>query len=173
MDNGPALWRAILEDCPPGAFVAGGAVRDYLLGVTAKDIDVFAPSDSLREWETPHFGPIEPRDLRADEYAASAEIDVVWRGTRHGWATDLIFMKSDGLLNWDPASVVSGFDFGITQAWWDGGLNLAPAFERDMGRGTVTLLRHDKLVRAMARFERFNERHGGAWALEGLQHGPR
>ena len=41
MQNGPELWNAILDQMPPGAVIAGGAVRDFILGVQPKDIDVF------------------------------------------------------------------------------------------------------------------------------------
>lgn len=37
--NGPELWQEIIEKLP-GAVIAGGAVRDYLLGVEPKDIDL-------------------------------------------------------------------------------------------------------------------------------------
>ena len=48
MANGPDLWRAILAKMPPGSIVAGGAVRDYLLGYEPKDIDVFMSRTSRR-----------------------------------------------------------------------------------------------------------------------------
>lgn len=48
MQNGPALWLKILSRFPSGAIVAGGAVRDYLLGAEPKDIDVLYPCRVLQ-----------------------------------------------------------------------------------------------------------------------------
>lgn len=39
--NGPRLWTNILNQIPGDSVIAGGCVRDWMLGVPEKDIDVF------------------------------------------------------------------------------------------------------------------------------------
>lgn len=39
--NGPRLWTNILNQIPGDRVIAGGCVRDWMLGVPEKDIDVF------------------------------------------------------------------------------------------------------------------------------------
>lgn len=39
--NGPRLWTNILNQLPGSKVIAGGCVRDWMLGVPEKDIDVF------------------------------------------------------------------------------------------------------------------------------------
>lgn len=39
--NGPRLWTNILNQIPGNKVIAGGCIRDWMLGVPEKDIDVF------------------------------------------------------------------------------------------------------------------------------------
>jgi hypothetical protein len=41
MQNGPKLWAHLLFDAPKGSVLMGGAIVDYLAGVTPKDYDIF------------------------------------------------------------------------------------------------------------------------------------
>lgn len=161
--NGPELWASILKHCPPGAFVAGGAVRDYLLGVEPKDIDVFAPTDA---WvESSRFSRIDGPDNRCEEYLALSAIDVVQRGVINGWTVDLVYMSWPIAKPWTPERVVASFDFGLTRSWWDGDLHESDEAYKDRENRTVSLLLTDRPVRSRKRFERFNLASGGDWRL--------
>lgn len=168
MKNGPELWAKILAVCPPGAFVAGGAVRDYFLGVEPKDIDVFVSTDVLQlnaHWETEVFRRIDGPDARTAEYLAMTDIDVVQRGTVAGWTVDLVYVGSLGTTKPFSANrVVESFDFGLTRMWFDGKkTHVLPEADADMINHQITRYVHNRPKRAQERFDRFNAAHGGDW----------
>jgi hypothetical protein len=41
MKNGPKLWADLIKQAPKGSVLMGGAIVDYLMGVTPKDYDIF------------------------------------------------------------------------------------------------------------------------------------
>lgn len=176
MINGPELWDLILGDMPEGAVIAGGAVRDYLLGVEPKDIDVFyawpAPSSEPIDWESIEIF-LEPDARvglhridniyeRQEEYEAMTNINLVSSGTMYGFKVDAI-----ELTEMDSAEqLVNGFDFAINQCWYDGfDLYHTGAADDDLHRKTVTLLSNDRRERSLKRFDRFNERHNNAFTF--------
>ncbi len=169
--NGPALWDAILSRMPEGSVIAGGAVRDYLLGFEPKDIDVFTgfpvggnPSDYLDfKPNDPRYGlfRIENEHERFEEYAAVSNILCVSSGTLLGVKVDAILIENFK----SGAELIEGFDFGITRCWYDGEIHDTPEAQRDRESLTVTLLSDEREMRSLARFERLNARWGGAWIL--------
>jgi len=175
MANGPLLWSAILAQMPAGSVVAGGAVRDYLLGYEPKDIDVFAPlprisegADALTECDLidlsgdPRHGllRIDCTHERYEEYAAFTDKVCVSSGQLLGWRVDAVDVDPfDG-----PAEIVAKFDFGITRCWFDGEqIHDTPEARNDRDDRCITLLVTDRVARAQARFDRLNERWGGGW----------
>lgn len=159
MTNGPDLWKAVLAQMPHGAIIAGGAVRDFFLGVEPKDIDVFCPSHVLGAFDFTGFQSIGGD--RADEYAAMSTIDIVQRKQIAGVQVDLVGV---GLPDWSPRALVETFDFGITRSWFDGA-DIHDTAEAGYDRAVkvVTRLIHDRPDRAEVRFARFNERMGGVF----------
>lgn len=159
LTNGPKLWSAILEGMPKGAIVAGGAVRDYLLGVEPKDVDVFCPTEGLGGFDFTGFDPLG--EDRREEYEALSFIDVVQRTRAHGFQVDLVGVH---MPDWSPRSLVETFDFGITRSWFDAdGLHDTAEAGYDRSCRVVTRLLHDRPERAKARFDRFNQRMGGVF----------
>lgn len=157
--NGPELWAIILESMPSGAIVAGGAVRDYLLGVEPKDVDVFCPSEALGGFNFTGFEPLG--DDRREEYDALPLIDLVQRTRVNGVQVDLVGVH---MPDWSPRALVETFDFGITRSWFDSdGLHDTAEAGFDRSTKTVTRLVHDRPERAEVRFARFNERMGGGF----------
>lgn len=175
--NGPDLWRAILADMPEGAIIAGGAVRDYLLGVQPKDIDVFfcvSKFNTKLDWTG--YGPLG-EDRRA-EYDAMNAIQVVQRGMVGGFQVDAVGVslpQPEGSDHFAPhfsgQAVIETFDFGLTRCWFDGELHDTPDARYDREHKTVTLLLTDRMARATDRFTRFNERMGGDWTCRLLRDG--
>lgn len=162
--NGPDLWRKVLAVLPAGAIIAGGAVRDHFLGIEPKDIDVFLPSS---EYENrPGFEPLG--DDRRAEYEALPIIDVVTRGTIAGHQVDFVGVNphcADFASGWSGEALVRTFDFGISRCWFDGAIHDTPEAKADRETRRVSVLITDRMHRATARFERFNERMGGAFTM--------
>lgn len=162
--NGPALWRDILAVMPPGSIIAGGAVRDYFLGVEPKDVDVFTPA---QDWKTPRgFYSLGSDSAKLAEYLAMPEIAVVSRGTILGHQVDHVGIHLPDIPAFTGAALVEGFDFAITRSWFvDDELGDTEEAREDRDDKTVTLWRTDRMERAFARFARFNARMGGGYKL--------
>lgn len=163
LSNGPALWSAILAKMPQGSVIAGGAVRDYLLGIEPKDIDVFCPSSALGSFDFTGFEPLGSD--RADEYAAMSIIDVVQRTRLQGVQVDLVGVC---LPEWSPRALVDTFDFGITRCWFDGDLHDTDEAVYDRTHRVVTLLLSGRPERAAERFTRFNAAHNGRFSYQSI-----
>lgn len=177
MTNGPELWTKVLEHFPKGATIAGGAVRDYLLGVPPKDIDVFLPAWAATPESPPAeangfiaftmndprfgLGHIDDIDARKSEYETLNNIGLVSRGEIEGYTVDLVELTID----FTGPELVEGFDFWINWCWFDGRVNDTHHARKDRLNKTVTLCNEDRLQRSERRFKRFNERHDGAYTL--------
>jgi hypothetical protein len=169
--NGPDLWRAILAVMPVGSVIAGGAVRDYLLGVEPKDIDVFSdiaaeramPSEADHNivYSDPRFGlyRIENEYERFEEYAAVSNIACVSSGQLLGHRVDHVIIE--GFTS--GPELVAGFDFGLNRCWFDGEIHDTDEARHDRETRTATLLLTDRVERSATRFQRLNERWGGGW----------
>jgi hypothetical protein len=115
----PALADALarLQAIAPSAIVAGGFLRDSLLGAEAKDIDVFATkltSDQLAALV------VAFPDAKQEPYAAfleyaNSEVQEVWHlGTVDGLPLQLIEVTGS------PIERAMEHDFGLCQVWHDG-----------------------------------------------------
>ncbi|MDR7061215.1 MULTISPECIES: hypothetical protein [unclassified Sphingopyxis] len=156
--NGPELWDQILAFFP-GAVIGGGAVRDYLLGVEPKDIDVFAYSADL---DIPtNFASLDSD--RREEYEALGFIDIVTRATLAGYQVDLVGINMFST----PDALIESFDFGVSRCAYttERGIIDTPECRSDRENRTVSILLDDRLIRGRRRFERFNDRMGGDWTL--------
>lgn len=177
LPNGPDLWDQILAQMPTGAVIAGGAVRDCLLCVDPKDIDVFmgvarepdiyvGTSSPVLELELEAADPrcglyqIDNVYERQSEYEALNNIALVSSGTMLGYRVDAI-----EIIDFDPAKLIEDFDFGLTRCFYDGEIHVTEECVNDIENLTVTLLLTDRVERSRKRFERFNERMGGVWTL--------
>jgi hypothetical protein len=181
MNNGPPLWNAILDQMPPGSIIAGGAVRDYFLGVVPKDIDVFVqpppkivpatmegdPFASLELMisHDPRVGlhRIDDRYERKEEYEAMNNIALVSSGEMFGWKVDAVELI-EPRTGWE---LIREFDFAVTRSWFGGGIVVHDTLFAGLDRRdkAVTLLLNDRPERSLKRFERFNARMGGTWSL--------
>jgi hypothetical protein len=165
-ENGPELWAELLEQLPNG-IIAGGAVRDWFLGVPPKDIDIFFGASDF-----PHVGAQfqqvvgdkwDANSERAEEYEAMSDIGIVLRGEIEGLQIDLVGLNVPVC---DPSELLALFDFGITRcAFAPEWLIDSAEAEQDRLNKTVTLLLDDRPERAQVRFDRFNERMGGGWTF--------
>jgi hypothetical protein len=111
------------------AVIAGGAIRDHILGVPVKDLDIFVMglSDDAAE---EIFGAIRMHVGYAGSDTAGSRTQYVW----HGIAVDLVFLHLD-----HPEHVLDRFDLGICRVCWDGTSILATEdFHRDLSDRVIT-----------------------------------
>ena len=102
-----SLRRKVASEAERHAIIAGGAIRDHILGLPVKDIDIFV------------FGmraQAAKQIFGADiiEYAGVEEAKHQYR-TRDGLTVGLIFSRYDNVHE-----VLEHFDLGICRVAWDG-----------------------------------------------------
>jgi hypothetical protein len=184
----PGNWDDILDEVRPvfgaDAVIAGGAVRDYLLGLWAKDIDIFVNAANIGElvvsvelldkypgW---NIQMIEMSDLAgngdisADDYAAwgrgEGTLVGVAEGDWNGIPVNIIARRShhEGI-----SDLIESFDFGIVQVAYEGDgryrMTEAHVVDRRFRTATITVQKYADL--SVARFQRFNDRNPGVLTL--------
>jgi hypothetical protein len=120
-----SLRRKAASEAGRHAIIAGGAIRDHILGLPVKDISIFVVGMSAQAAKQ-IFG--------ADiiEYAGVEEAKHQFR-TRDGLTVDLIFSRYDNIHE-----VLEHFDLGICRVAWDGwDYVVTDAFEFDYRYYTV------------------------------------
>ena len=170
--NGPALWADILNPVSsifgPNAVIAGGAVRDYLLGYEPKDIDVFV--DSTRE----HLAAAKPR-LEAFGFTDITLLTDATTCQYTDWQPDLkgvLDMQFGGrqvqiiARRFSSMAELAGqFDLAICQSiYFPGGIFSTPEAKADRQNKTLTRTRYgtDEAYSAtMERVERFKAKYEG------------
>lgn len=137
MQNGPKLWREILSSHSPKAIIAGGAVRDYLLGLgEPKDIDIFLPVGAgyalNGTWQflgnsEPNPGYNEPGIAEVQNYLYKDHHKV-----------QLVYVDK---VPWK--FVRYNFDIGVCMAYFqlDKGLVMYDEFVHDWENKTITMFR--------------------------------
>lgn len=157
--NGPVLWNEILKQMPAGAIIAGGAVRDYLLGYEPKDIDVFVHhSASIDHGKDFIFtGPNKdfiftgPNADRDAEYVGNAAPFAVMNYQYANLPVQVIYTKCS------PRGHVDTFDIGLCQMGYDGEVHMSEAALTDMKNKTVTII--NDMENAVKRQTRFVEKY--------------
>ena len=175
--NGPELWDRILSKLPKGCVIAGGAIRDYLLKVPPKDIDVFVYSDTENgglydahdAGSAAGFRPIDyDSDDQKKEYEAIPRVQTVQRHTNiGGFTVDYVILNGPKVRNVGK-KVIADFDFGITRGYYDGNLYVSREMLTDLQNQTVTLMHGLRREKSLERFERFNTRMAGNFHLKEL-----
>lgn len=156
--NGPELWDALLKGVPHGSIIAGGAVRDFLLGVKPKDVDIFVPdTPDNREAVAEHWCDLELEDDEKGKgaaYTAVKDVAHVFHGHKFGHVVDVVMMR-----NFDAPKMVAAFDFAIVRSWYDGVLHDSVEAQLDRHFKSVTMLSDRTRDRSRTRFKRFEARH--------------
>jgi hypothetical protein len=177
--NGPELWDKILEGVreiydPQYACVAGGAVRDYLLGIKPKDIDVWCIQ---KEGEYRMNELLEQADCLGWKYVeinhnalryGDQQNVFVLRGQVFGCTAELIFPIRGKMIEFPTGrNVVEGFDFYICQHWYDGQVNSTPEAKTDLLKKRWRVVKEKKLDAVLRNhFERVNKRCKGIFTLD-------
>ena len=172
--NGPELWNQLLgvvgERITPTCVIAGGAPRDFILGIEPKDIDVFVNVDRthLEAWcdvihDDFELGLMSPSD--AGNYATDmdwdqdvmAALDGTWHpdmteggnySARESRTIQIIAHPLGDFLSLDEYAdaIMKRMDIGLCQAVWKGGttwgdIQTSPAFIDDKANKRITIIR--------------------------------
>jgi len=166
---------AQLQEVGVKGLIAGGAVRDHILGKPVKDIDVFvAHEPNLVSKLQAAFGALHVNPSLAAEYigeAGQSEVSHVYEVRKSVDPFDMgaihlppvqVIVLAPGM---DPLDRVKHHDFGICQCWYEGGGDLdfgfTGAFIGDVADNSFTLTHCEdqhQFDRSMRRWERFKER---------------
>lgn len=151
----------------PGAVVAGGYLRDSLLGLPPKDIDVFIPKSAIvSDVLAQRLGQAVGHDVKIECNLSYANMEVARIMGTTDRALPIQFIEMSG--GQDPKERVARHDFGICQVWVDmNGLDWTEAFEHDRRRMDCTLVHcesPEEHKRSMRRWERLKEKLAG-WRL--------
>lgn len=184
--NNPDFWNQILQRMPLGSVVGGGCVRDYILGVPHKDIDVFVPfipenvyeraqeqwdqaNPNIPYWNVPQAE--RPHEVRYDTVGWRFEATLFENYQDVGGRIDSVYQyrwqdETIQLITLTEGTSVQdhfdSFDLGICQAAWCGGLQLSPAFVADWKDQKITRINPNDLTNE--RIQRFLEKFGEDWA---------
>jgi hypothetical protein len=150
----------------PQAVIAGGAVRDDLLGVEPKDYDFFIPfkeyPNVVREF---NGGKRHPKSK--DYTTSHSDISDVYQFEYEGIKVELMRSRFDPSEDFGQ-KVIQSFDFGICMAYYEGSslIRDTDKFQEDVKNGTMTLYKLQRisdLPRSIDRFNRLNGRLGGRY----------
>ena len=175
--NGPKLWADMLAAINiPGAVVAGGCIRDCFLNVPHKDIDIFVQCSSLEDWETKKYDFLDKlgngvnlSDTQEGQEYDRSDFDRgknplygVLEGEFMGEQVNIIARTTHATHE----ELISMFDFGILQAYYDGVSCKCTEAQRIDSMVRRATMMHDRHVeQSLARFFRFNKRNPGLLAL--------
>lgn len=162
----------------PTAVIAGGAVRDHFLGVSAKDIDILVDAESADELEQAalRLDGFDVDLLDGTEYEEAPDWVRAVRGVLDGTFEYAAFLHDIHVQiiarpdkNFSGETLVANFDFALTKCWFDGEtVHCSPEAQADRTAKTVTLTRWNSpehVEISYQRFRRFNERMGGGWTF--------
>jgi len=143
-----SLFKEVLDQGPPGAIIAGGAIRDLFFGKSFKDIDVFYVGDGYTWPESFTFAEGPKWTDYGDLHSVVEITNLKYKGN------DVQVMR----LTEHPIPYVYQFDIDLCKAYYDGGLYYTEDFVKDAVNKTLTINGgHGK--RAVERANRINEKY--------------
>jgi hypothetical protein len=124
--NWETIRRSVSSKAGRHAVIAGGALRDHILGLPVKDVDIFILGMSAQAAK-------EIFNADTVEYAGVEEAKHQYV-TEDGLTVDLVFSRFDNVQE-----VLAHFDLGICRVAWDGNTVLATEeFRNDLDTKTAT-----------------------------------
>jgi|ERR1700722_991948 len=165
----PAIYDSILRDVhevEPRAVIAGGAIRDEILGGEVKDIDVFLPDftdDSKAMYESLYSkGWRLTNAITIGGYLKIGAMVATWRHPECPKPIQLIYKVGE----WDPEALIRSMDFGACQvAYFGSGHFIYTAkFLFDIAHNKITLVdvpNEPESRRSARRAKSFKERYAG------------
>lgn len=150
----PEEWTKLLSNIP-GAYIAGGSIRDLELGATVKDIDVFVNVEDKDQFADKINGlqanlQLDPnkmirydgdyQDKKTGENldGLDNEVGLVVKIKTDNYSYDIIGRRGIDSLD----KVVAQFDLGICQIGYDGrSIQCSENYIRDKSCKTITILK--------------------------------
>ena len=185
--NGPNFWQRIRTELQaanrwtPDVMIAGGCIRDWMLGLEPKDIDVFmllpeGEAPRLPEgngWEVDPEQPQAPENQGVPGYGGVTRITSIFNWRKQGQPVQIIQLQRDTNLT----DYVWGFDIDVCMGRWDqNGLNIPNSMARDLEDKVIhtnvesenTYQRADRFLRKVSQVE-------AGWRIAGAaaRFGPR
>lgn len=172
LKNGPVLWETLLEAVDKfGAVVAGGCIRDFMLRLDPKDIDIFVPFSNRQEFEEfitelNTHGIFDLTLVEGEAYRTHDPDGIIGvaEGEGLGFPINIVArcaqMHEPGTIdNWN---LINGFDFGILQWSFQStkqGIVGTTQALMDLAGQQATLTHPNTYERSLERFERFTSRN--------------
>lgn len=185
----PPSWGvtlAAIQKVFPEAVIAGGALRDLIIGRPVKDIDIFIKAtgsdDDTHRFLASIYGEahaLNKEDVK-EYHEQLSELQGVYslsrpRETEDDWLSPSREIRDENgcpfqviALNTEvtPTSVVERMDFGICRVAHDGQhLDATHEFLLDMENQTFTLLRAHSPARSQHRYDRLVREKYQGWRL--------
>jgi hypothetical protein len=173
LDKYNAMLTAIRDLCST-AHIAGGAVRDTLLGKKIKDVDLFldhgvgrATADEAAKLLRSRFGYVKTGAWVQYEGFSDPAVVCVARFEKADEDVPVCLIA----LNrpYDMQMNIRRFDFGVCMAAWDGiNVYTAPRYRNDVEAKVFTLCRADNLAQfsySMSRFTKLTAERYEGWEL--------
>lgn len=157
------------------AVVAGGYLRDIMLGVQPKDVDIWIynrlPKELVLDLPPDSYKVLRRIPIQ-NSFAMKRIVSVEWKGITF----DIIQLR-------DPTvRAIDRFDFGLNQVWYDGtSLHTTKAFDNDQKAETITYLNNsenytrldriikDRIPRMLTKYPTYKvvglDRNGGEYYL--------
>jgi Poly A polymerase head domain len=165
------ILEALQQAIPGSVHIAGGAVRDTILGRPIRDIDIFLhhlAGDPAAALLRTKFGYVRVGEWVKYEFFSDP---MVVRVAKFEKADETIPVCLIGLAEaLNPHDNITRFDFGICMAAWAGGDSMitAGSFKRDIERKTFTLCRAGNFAQfaySMVRFKKLTADRYKDWTL--------
>ena len=165
------ILETLRRDVSASAHIAGGAVRDTILGRPIRDVDIFlhdTAGDPAAALLRAKFGYVKVGEWRQYEMFSDP---MVARVAKFEKADETIPICLIGLTkDLAPDDNIARFDFGVCMAAWDGtgAMITNDDFKRDIESKTFTLCRADNLAQfsySMVRFKKLTADRYKDWGL--------
>lgn len=158
----PEIYDTILrtiQAIEPSAMIAGGCLRDLILGREVRDIDVFIPERDIGtiEQELAKISYLRSNLTEThEEYKGSSFISASIDYEGKGPPINLVCVK-------DITTIPAEFDFGLNQIYYKGEVITSTlAFDEDFHHQTFTLKyceNQERFYRCLARFRRIWQKY--------------
>jgi hypothetical protein len=152
------------------AHIAGGAVRDTILGREIKDIDIFLPvvhTDAGAALLRSRFGYVKVGEWHQYLMFSDPMVEIVAKFEKADATIPICLIGLKDELT--PQENVERFDFGVCMAFWTGGqLVTNDQFKRDAESKSFTLYRADDDIQfaySMVRFKKLTADRYAGWTL--------